>query len=78
MEWIYYPENKPEIPGAYVVSVSKPYANSELTFKYVAYYSVENDSWFKYDPFQEDKKNIQEEISNEVIGWLKGISHLLR
>lgn len=68
MEWISYPERKPEQSGPYVVSIQRPYNNSDLTFKYVAYFNADSNEWFKYNPF-EDENGILEKIDFRINGW---------
>lgn len=77
MEWTSYPENRPAESGAYIVSISRPYSNGDLTFKYVAYYNVDNNQWFKYDPFS-DENDILERITFRINGWVANATVYLR
>ncbi|GET25890.1 hypothetical protein [Prolixibacter sp. NT017] len=72
MNWISYPANKPEKSGPYVVSISRPVENGDYTFSYKAYYSAETDRWFKYNPFS-DEKDVLEEITFKINGWIQNL-----
>lgn len=63
-----FPENRPVNSGPYIVSIQRPYLGGDLTFKYVAYYNVESNEWFKYDPFTEEN-GILEKIDFRINGW---------
>ncbi|GGB66675.1 hypothetical protein GCM10007424_03300 [Flavobacterium suaedae] len=71
MNWISYPENKPNHSQSYVISVLKRNNNKEHFFKYVAYYDVETDNWYKYDGFVEN--DIKELIQERVVGWVNDL-----
>ena len=68
MEWISYPENKPTESGTYIVSITRPYESGDLTFKYIAYYKPDLNSWFQYDPFTD---KISDKITFKVNGWVE-------
>jgi len=45
MDWISYPQTKPNISQLYLVSISRPYSNASLTFNYIEYYHAVADGW---------------------------------
>lgn len=67
MDWISYPQTKPNISQPYLVSISRPYSNASLTFNYIAYYDAVADRWHKHDSFEDD--SIKEIINEKVLGW---------
>ena len=72
MKWINYKERKPKKSQPYVVSIGIPTnEKDEFIFKYVAYYDAELDSWFKYDPFGEGKK--EEIIKGNIFAWIENL-----
>lgn len=77
MNWINYPENRPNVSQPYLVSVTRPYNGGDLTFNYVAYYNTENNQWFKYDGFS-NENNILERITDRINGWDSNSSVYLR
>ncbi len=75
MNWISYPQYRPEVSQPYLISVERPYAVSTLTFNTMAYYDVDTQRWFKYDGF--DDNSAKELITNKVVGWLGGLTTFL-
>lgn len=68
MEWIDYNELKPKSSGSYVISLTRPLkSGGDYTFKYLAYYDTTKDSWFKFNPFDNENK-VLEEITLKVNG----------
>lgn len=65
MNWIVYPDNKPDITGTYLVSIERAFFDNTLTFNYVAYYNVENNNWYKYDSFL-DYDSVGEKIEDKI------------
>jgi hypothetical protein len=49
MEWITHAV--PEESGTYLISGQVMAGSSRSVFNYIAYYSTEAKSWYKYDPF---------------------------
>ncbi|KAF2515815.1 hypothetical protein E0W68_12750 [Flavobacterium salilacus subsp. salilacus] len=72
MEWISYPQHKPDHSQPYVVSISRPITTGKNIFIYVAYYNTETDTWHKYDGFSND--SIKEIIIEKVIGWVNDVA----
>ena len=70
MDWIDYPNNKPDNTQTYLVSIERPYIGNTLTFLYIAHYDVENDNWHKYDSFSDDN-SVGEIIKDRIIGFQK-------
>jgi len=76
MNWTSYPQNKPKSSGYYLVSITRPFKNGDLTFNYNAYYNAETDKWFKYNPFSDDTY-ILEEIEFKINGWVQDLPKYL-
>lgn len=75
MDWMIYPENRPETSGTYHVSIERPINSGTFTFHAVAYYNKENDQWHKHDGF--DDNSIKEIIKERIVGWVYGLNILL-
>lgn len=67
MEWIDYNESKPKSSGSCVISLTRPLKSGNYTFKYLAYYDLDKDSWFKYNPF-DDENDVLDRITLKVNG----------
>lgn len=76
MNWISYPRQKPSKSGSYIASIKRPYHSGQLVFSYVTHYNVDTDKWHLYNPFI-DKDNVGQEISDNVVGWVKDASTFL-
>ncbi len=76
MNWISYPETKPNSSQPYLVSVTGPYLGGDLTFNYIAIYSAETDEWYKYNPFEENSKG--EKINLKINGWCSDLTTYIR
>lgn len=70
MEWRVYKREKPDADGRYLISVMKDRPQGKSAFKYIAHYDVENDAWYKYDPFEE---KIGAVIQDNVTAWSEGM-----
>jgi hypothetical protein len=69
MNWIPYPQNKPDRSGSYTISViRKTSSKSDFGFTYTAHYDSNTDEWFKYDPF-DDIDYLKEKITDNVTAW---------
>jgi hypothetical protein len=75
MNWIDYPQNRPEISRTYLISIQRPYAGGDFTFKYVGYYDANTGNWHKCDGFNDD--SITEIITDRVIGWIDVPTYLV-
>lgn len=67
MNWIKYPETRPNISKTYIISICRPYSNGDFIFSYIAYYDVETCCWHKHDNF--DDASIKEIITDKIVGW---------
>jgi hypothetical protein len=77
MEWINYPENKPQESGTYLVSITRPCVGGDFTFRYFAYFDTAKNQWFKSDLFR-DENQILERITFKINGWVESVSTYLR
>ena len=69
MSWIDFPENKPNTSGTFIVSINTITAKGkDYTFRYLAYYDLDQNKWFKYDSFAIGNE-ILEEIKDRINGW---------
>ncbi len=75
MNWISYPQSRPNVSQTYLVSISRPYMHSTLTFNYIAHYDAETHNWHKYDSFI-DKESIGEIITDKIVGWVNLTAYL--
>ncbi len=75
MNWISYPENRPNESGTYHVSICRPYNGADLTFHYVAHYDAETRQWHKNDGFDDD--SVKEVIKERIVGWIDGLAILI-
>lgn len=62
MDWISIGQ-LPHSSGNYLVCIEKK-DTIIITFKYIAYFDKEKESWYKYDPFL-NKENILEKIESD-------------
>ena len=76
MNWIDLSTKTPQKKGPYIVSISRHSGNGKYIFFYVAFFDIENNTWHKYNPF-DDKESIGEEITDRVIGWIENTSTYL-
>ena len=77
MNWIDYPQNRPDISRTYLVSIERqtPHVGGNFTFKYVAYYDANTGHWHKCDGFDDD--SIKEIITDRVNGWIDVPTYLV-
>jgi hypothetical protein len=76
MNWIPYPENRPDSSGTYHVTIQRPYAGGDITFHYAAYFDADTNRWHKYDGFVDD--SIKEVIEERIVGWQDKTGTLIR
>ena len=76
MNWISYPETKPKASQPYLISVTRPYLDGDLTFNYIAMYNVETNEWFKYNPFEDNSTG--EKMNLKVNGWVEDLTTYIR
>jgi hypothetical protein len=75
MNWINTLEKRPNTTSAYVVKIIKDKEHNLFSFIYVAYFDVETEAWYKYNPFNENR--IEDEIKDNVFEWLDNCSVLI-
>jgi len=76
MQWESFPNGNPKQEGSYIVSVKVPYSFGERIFNDSAYYESKSNKWYKYDAFN-DKPNLEEEITQYIVGWIDDIGSYL-
>ncbi len=74
MEW---ENNQSPETGAHLVSVQWQRSHGIMAFTYVAYYDKEANTWYKYNPFEDNYKPT-EEVEGEVTAWAKNTSVFLK
>lgn len=72
MNWIKYSERKPEISGAFLISLVEPMGDKDYRhFNCLAYYNLEADEWYTYEPFSGNTGDV---INVKITAWLEGVS----
>lgn len=70
MKWNEYPNNYPKFSCPYLISAKMNLVGAEYFFRAIAYFNLEERSWFKWDPFK-FKNEIGERIEIKVLAWKK-------
>lgn len=76
MNWNLYPDNPPTETGRYTVSLHRHLGHGISVSNYLAHYDSENNTWYKYDPF-DDKYTPKEDITNMIVGWASDMGSFL-
>jgi hypothetical protein len=69
MDWI-NAQQLPEETGNYVASVRMPYLSGQYVFEAIVHYDRDTQRWYKYEPFEPDKE-LGDDITDKVVGWVK-------
>ncbi|MBG0512962.1 hypothetical protein [Elizabethkingia meningoseptica] len=70
MKWKFYPKEKPEDSGTFIVSLVK---DGEY-FNYIAWYDVDDDVWFRQNPFNHQENVI--ELDLQIVAWASVPVHI--
>lgn len=74
MNWI--TDRNPAQSQPYLVSIVMQKTHARHGFTYVAYYEVDTNTWYKYNPFLENYKP-EEPVEGTVTAWSEGIGVFL-
>jgi len=66
MEWIN--QESPSYSGSYIVTLKQQRDSGVHYFHYVAYYELDTNTWYKYDPFETNYKPTIK-IEDPITGW---------
>lgn len=67
-KWI--TDRHPQETGEYLVSIKRQRTHGIQIFKYIAHYNAEENKWYKYDPFQDEKPS--QELDN-ITAWSENL-----
>lgn len=70
MKWKFYPQEKPDDSGTFLLSLTK---DGEY-FNYIAWYNADDDVWFRQNPFNHEENVI--ELDLPIIAWASVPVHI--